>query len=1295
VRVVRVCTAFARGCRHTRLASLLLSARVPSFQKALSIMRTPTRFITTTLVATAIVPCLATDSIDARPAPIAPRSIVRDAYAATPLRFEPLGDHGAIDAHFLARGAGYVVSVDGDGATLLMNGATDRQRVSIAFRLMGASPLATGRGRHMLPGVTNYLIGNDPRQWRTGLRSFAEVEYRDVYPGVDLVYYGNQRRLEYDFIIAPGADYRVIGLTFRGSTRVSLDAHGNLVLATDAGNLMQHAPTIYQVDTGTRRPVRGGYVIERDGRVGFHIENYDPHLPLIIDPVLSYSSYLGGGNEERAGGVAVDASGNMYVAGLTGAANFPITAPPALTHGRNNWDAFVVKLTANGGQLEYATYLGGSDYDEPGSLAVDAAGHAYVVGVTHSFDFPTLNALQSSRRGFDDSFVTKLDANGAIAYSTYLGGSNTETGSGVAIDAGGRAYVTGLTTSADFPTANAAQRSLSGSPAFRTTDGSATWAGISHGLNTSHVTMFAIDPVDPAIVYAGTDADGVFVSADAGSTWSPTSPGLPPGRVNGMAVDAGGAVYIASNAGVFRSVDRGASWIDLHFLAGAWTIAVDSSGAVYVALTFNGFYPDLGLFKSTDGGMTWDFTGLPIGVWSLAVSQSVIYAGTDQGLFKSFDGLNWTPLAIDVQPVPVTALSVDPHNPDLVYAGTSRGLFVSTSGGAISSPVEIFAGAFVLNVAIAPSDPNIVYAATSFGSGLSEDGGATWRQALEGIDLPFFAIDPLSSTRVYAAGGVGMDVFISRISSDGSTLEYSTFLGGTGPEWDSDIAVDGSGAAYVTGTTQLGGFPVRNAYQPNPGDLMDVFVAKLSATGTVAYATYLGGFGSDYSSRIAVDSIGQAHIVGLTLSPNFPVANAYQPVHGGGFSDVFVTTLNQSGNGLVFSTFLGGNGQDDGTPNFGPDVALGPSGETFVAGTTRSTNFPGREAIQTTYGGGASDAFVSAFDAAGQLQSSTYLGGSGQDLGRRVAFDPTGALVVAGATNSTNFPTRDPLQAQNAGDVDVFIARITVDTLPPADTIAPTTTIGASGTAGSGGWFRSNVTVTLNAADNHGGSGVSYVEYSLNNGPFQRYSAPFSIEAQGATVVRARATDEAGNTENPDVSTVVAIDSVQPVISISSPRSVDYLHSAVLQLSFGATDATSGIDGSPTARLDGASVTSGAMVQLLAMTLGSHTLEVISSDRAGNTSTTTVTFRVIATIDSLIAAVNTFAAQGSIASNTALSLISKLEDAKRALDRGNVTAARGKLDEFRDQVSAQQGKSIATGAAQVLLDDTAFVRAAF
>jgi hypothetical protein len=261
-----------------------------------------------------------------------------------------------------------------------MNEATDRQRVSIAFRLMGASPLATARGRHMLPGVTNYLIGNDPRQWRTGLRSFARVEYRDVYPGVDLVYLRQPASTEYDFIVAPGADYRVIGLTFSGSTNVSINAQGDLVLRHRRGQ--SRAARADDLSARCGHAAIGSRWVRHWARGTSRLpgRDYDPHLPLIIDPVLTYSSYLGGARDERAGGVAVDAQGRAYLAGMAWAANFPMSGPPAFTHGRENLDAFVVRLNAAGDQIEYATYLGGSDYEEALGLAIDAAGNAYVVG---------------------------------------------------------------------------------------------------------------------------------------------------------------------------------------------------------------------------------------------------------------------------------------------------------------------------------------------------------------------------------------------------------------------------------------------------------------------------------------------------------------------------------------------------------------------------------------------------------------------------------------------------------------------------------------------------------------------------------------------------------------------------------------------------------------------------------------------------------------------------------------------------------------------------------------------------
>ena len=1211
---------------------------------------------------------------------------VRVDYSGMPLRFERASGAAAGDAEFIARGAGYSLDLAKGEARLAVGTTPKGPRSAIVMRLVGASAGAEGRGRRVLPGLTNYLIGNDPRLWRRGVRSYAEVEYRDVYPGVDIVYYGNQRQLEFDFVVAPGASYRPIELAFDGSTHLSIDRAGNLVVGTGAGTLVQHAPIIYQEKSGRRSAVRGGYVLGPDGRVGFDVGSYDPHLPLIIDPILTYSTYLGGSSEERVGGIAFDAQGNIYVAGMTSAANFPATAPPAMSHGRDGGDAFVVKLNATGDQFLYATYIGGSDYEQPAGLAVDGDGNVYLAGQTYSWDFPTLNGIQSSRRGLTDGFVAKLDPNGVVVYSTYLGGSGEDRASGIAVDALGRAYVSGSTLSADFPTANALQPALGGHPAFRTTDGGQTWAGIGSGLRASWVRAFAIDPVNTQIVYAGTGSDGVYKSTDGGSTWTATSPDLPPLPTNALVVDATGVVFVANDAGLWRSRDGGASWTMLQLWMPVSSVVIDPASQVLYAGAPE-WYPR-GVFKSADGGDMWDDTGLSegIAIASLAVSQSVVYAGTSHGVLKSIGGTNWTAASGGIQE-PATSVAVSSANPDVAYAGTNSALFYTVDGGGSWSPVLPYP---VISVTIAPSNPSVAYVATWYGSGMTEDGGMFWQASgPEGTNLGVFAIDPLDARRVYGGGSIGWDSFVTRIGVDGSRLDYSTFIGGASSEWDTDIAVDSSGAAYVAGTTQSTDFPVLNPLQPNAGGLMDVFVAKISEAGSLVYSTYLGGWASDYAPRIAVDGSGQAHVVGLTLSTNFPTANAFQPAHGGGFYDVFVTALNASGTALVYSTYLGGNDQEEWSQSGGPAVAIGPSGDAFVTGSTRSANFPTRDAIQPTNGGGLSDAFVANFDTAGQLVYSTYLGGTGADYGARVAVDPEGAVAVAGATSSADLWTRHAIQSSNAGAEDVFIARIAPGTSAP-DTTAPTTTVNLFGVVGSNGWFKSVVNVTLRAFDDEAGTGVAFVEYSLNGGSWQRYTGTLLVVTPGTTVVRARAIDGAGNIENPGVSSTFMIDWVTPAITVSSPAATEYLHTASLQVSFGATDALSGL-AAAVATLDGAAVASGQTIQLLTLPVGAHTFSVSASDRAGNTSTTTVAFTVVATIDTLIGAVNTFISGGQIDVSAGRSLLSKLEDAKHALARGNLTGARGKLTDFKNQVSAQSGQAIAPAAAQLLVADADYV----
>ena len=405
---------------------------------------------------------------------------------------------------------------------------------------------------------------------------------------------------------------------------------------------------------------------------------------------------------------------------------------------------------------------------------------------------------------------------------------------------------------------------------------------------------------------------------------------------------------------------------------------------------------------------------------------------------------------------------------------------------------------------------------------------------------------------------------------------------------------------------------------------------------------------------------------------------------------MFVTTLNASGSSLVYSTYLGGNNQDGFWQNSGgPAVAVGPSGDAFVTGATISNNFPTRDAVQPSHGGGNSDAFVANFDAAGQLVYSTYFGGTGADYGTRVAVDPAGNVAVAGATTSSDLWTRHAIQSAKDGAEDVFIARIAPGT-PAPDTTAPTTTIDLFGARGSNGWWRSAINVTLRAVDDENGTGVAFVEYSLNGGAWQRYTGTFLVAAQGTTVVRARATDRAGNAENPGASSTFMIDWIAPAITINSPAAIEYLHTDSLLVSFGATDSLSGLV-SATGTIDGAAVTNGQTIPLLTLALGFHTLFVSASDQAGNTSLTTVTFRIVATIDTLIGAVNTFSRGRPDRRIAWTEPLVEARGCETAAVAGNLTAARSKLTDFKSQVSAQSGRSISPSAAQLLIADADYV----
>jgi Beta-propeller repeat/FIMAH domain len=1219
-----------------------------------------------------------------------------------PMRFDRALEPSIGGWDFVSRGAGYEVFLSERASTLALRPKDGGAPVAITMRLIGGRHPASVAGLDELPGVTNQIIGSDPQRWKIGVRGYAKVQYRDVYPGVNAIFYGTQQQLEYDFVVAPGADPREIVLGFEGASRLTVDGQGDLVIATPVGDIVQRAPRIYQEKDGQRRSIGGGYVIKKDRRVAFRIGSYDHRLPLVIDPVLMYSTYLGGTAGDAASGIATDAQGNVYVAGQTASLDFPQLHAAQSTRGGGSLDAFVAKLNPTGDALVYATYLGGSGYEYAKDIAVDLDGNAYVTGSTVSHDFPTVRALQSTLKGFSDSFVTKLDPSGVIVYSTLLGGKAEDYGYGIAVDASGRAYVTGQTISADFPTVNPLQPALGGAVVFKSTDGGRTWATAQSGLSATGVIVFAVDPMNPAIVYAGTYGDGVFKSINAGQTWSQCFDVPIPVRAFAIHPTATSILYIGTDNLLIRTTDGCATWEPVGlFGLNVTSLLVDpvTPATIYAGAIGSGNFSHL--FKTTNGGNTW--TDVPLGTFSLtlAISRSTpstLYAGTERGVFKSTGGGldRWEPASSGLPQGLVFALSVDPTNASIVYAATESGPFRTDSGGAQWVPVSPLSGVLTTSIAVAPSAPATIYAESySSGGAVSDDAGASWvRVGPASPAILTLAVDPTAPRNVYVGGQVSHDAFLARLAADGSALEYSTYLGGSSFDYGNDVAVDSSGNAYVVGATSSDDFPTLNPMQTTFGGVRDLFVAKVSANGTLAYSTYLGGSAWEDGGTIAVDAAGQAHVAGYTLSFNFPTVRAQQAVFAGGGSDAFVTKLDATG-AIVYSTFLGGSGSEMGPASFvvGRDpvvsVAVTASGDAFVTGVTSSTDFPTLRPLQGSHGGGVYDAFIAKLAPDGLLQFSTFLGGSGADDGRRLAVDSNGAVVVAGSTSSVNLQMRNPLQGALAGPDDAYIARI-AEGVP--DPTPPDTTINLSGTTGLGGWYRSGVIVTLSAADAAGESGVAFVDYNINQGGFVRYSAPFTAATEGATTVLARATDNSGNVESPPSSAVIRIDTLAPVVSVSSPEPRDYLHSDTVTLNFSATDASSGVAaGSPSATLAGTTRANGETIQLLTLPLGTHSFIVTASDVAGNSSQQSVTFSIVATIDSLIAAVNVYSTQGKIDSNTRKSLLAKLSDAKSALDRGAVTAARGSVRDFIDQCTAKSGKGIATDAAAVLVTDGQYV----
>ena len=778
-------------------------------------------------------------------------------YDELPLSFEP--NQGQTDARveFLSRGDGYTLFLTRDEAVLALrspaghseadetgaspttgdgDGATASPAV-LRMHLVNANPEPLLKGIDRLPGGGNYFIGADPRRWRTDVPSYARVKYERVYPGVDLVYHGSQGKLEFDFVVAPGADPQTIRLGFEGADQLSLDSHGNLVLSVEGGEVVQYAPVVYQEIDGARKVIPGEYTLNpvspgqvtgaASYEVGFQISEYDRDKTLIIDPELGYSTYLGGTNSDSATAIAVDAFGNAYVTGRASSVAFPMEGP-LQGELRGDTDVFVTKLSAGGDALLYSTYIGGSGDDGGSSIAVDGLGNAYVTGSTKSTDFPADSLFQRVfNLGGGDVFVVKLSAAGdKLDYSVYLGGKELDEATGIAVDAFGNAYVTGYTGS---------------SRKFPTTDGA----------------------LQPDFAGGNFDAFVTKLSGDGSALLFSTFLG-------GSSVDK-----------VIEGVTRIFSGDD--YAAG---IAVDVGGNAYVT----------GRTESIDFPIT-------AGAYQTSLVDTFCCPG------DAF----------------VTKLDSD--GSALVYSSYLGGSGDENrlTGGRLASvgaiAIDAVGNAFVTGDTSSQDFPQL-------------------KQLQDGF------------------GGGDADAFVTTLNITGDALLYSTYLGGSKLDAGNSIAVDAFGNAWITGDTLSRDFPTTEPIVGGLAGTTDAFVTKLKPIGKLlAYSALVGGAsqgsrtGEDSGRGIAVDGNGNPYVAGHTDSLDFPITTgAFQTDLGRGDPDAFVakvtlsadlsivkTSVSQVKNpatmvkDLVYTVIVGNDGPDAAT-----NVTLFdplPPGVVFVSAT--------------------------------------------------------------------------------------------------------------------------------------------------------------------------------------------------------------------------------------------------------------------------------------------------------------------------------------------------------------------------
>ena len=877
--------------------------------------------------------------------------------------------------------AGLTLAFESDGGDRFMARAGPLQlqlsasHVSLgphSLHLLGSNPSAPPLAEELLPGTSHYLIGNNPRGWRTSVANYRRVRFRGVYPGIDAIYYGAGRELEFDFVVAPGADPR----------RIQLSCGGGFCAAL-------REPVIYQDQSHGRRRIPGRFA-RHGNRLAFEIGKWDHTRPLVIDPVVSFASLIGGGDADTGTAVTVDGAGFIYVLGTTSSGNFPVAAPYQSALTLYHPHLFVAKLNPGGTALVYSTYLGGSSDEFTGGIAIDVSGAVYVGGTTRSEDFPITSGSAVST-GSLRPFAAKLSPDGSsLAYSTFVGKEgessdalavdaagnafvahgislskldtagreawSTDIGapvSRVAVDTSGNAYVAGSVSVATLPTRNAFQSALAGTTnafvAKLDDSGVILYATYLGGGGDDRLTGLAVDATGSAVVAGMTTSNNLpasgtwqtrpsaavcFKSTDGAATWIRTDSGLPPAAA--FTVDPANPrnVYALAGGRLYKTIDSGANWMLLLRERSIAAFAVSRSAPMTAYVLGRDAQGKTALLKSIDGGLTWSALSEPPfaspppspqgdGRLLLTVDAQdplTLYGGVGgsmdgDGVFKSTDGgATWTATSFSGAMHGISSLTAAPAG---LFAASGRGIFSSRDGGENWELVRNVFGAVVAD----PRDPLVLYTAAGDGVHKSTDGGRTF-SLIAGSPPNASALNvaPANPSTLYVHAFASPRLF--RSTDAGA---HWAMLSGLPVTSIAGLAVDASTPPAV--------------YISTFGD-QDGFVARLSPAGSdLVYATYLGGRGFDSVAALALGPDGSAYIAGSSSAPDFPVRAPFRTaVRNPGVIDGFVAKLSADGTALLWSGFLGGA-----TP---AGLALAPGGGVYVTGASSSASFPTAGSIQ-------------------------------------------------------------------------------------------------------------------------------------------------------------------------------------------------------------------------------------------------------------------------------------------------------------------------------------------------------------